>query len=75
MYDENGKTLYIGESGNLRERFTDYWNTNFEKDRCKQATKTYQREFAQNHLARQNELLEWFRTKFGRLPPCNEKIG
>ena len=75
FYDKNGDVIYIGQSENLKERFTTYFATNFENNACKQNTVEYQREFTTNHEEREKQLLEFSKRKFGRLPPCNEKVG
>jgi len=72
LYDKNNEVIYIGQSDNLQERFAKYVDTNFEDDLCKQKTVAYQREFLDNPKQRQNQLLEDFKNRFGRLPSCNE---
>ncbi len=75
LYDKNNEVIYIGESDNLQERFTKYIDSNFEADICKQKTVAYQREFLDNRKQRQNQLLEEFKNRFGRLPFCNENVN
>ena len=75
LYDKNNEVIYIGQSDNLQERFAKYVDTNFEDDLCKQKTVAYQREFLDNPKQRQNQLLEDFKNRFGRLPHCNENLG
>ena len=75
LYDKNNEVIYIGQSDNLQERFAKYVDTNFEDDICKQKTVTYQREFLDNPKQRQNQLLEDFKNRFGRLPLCNENMN
>ncbi len=72
LYDKNNEVIYIGQSDNLQEKFVKYLDANFEDDLCKQKTVAYQREFLDNPKQRQNQLLEDFKNKFGRLPSCNE---
>ncbi len=72
LYDKNNEVIYIGQSDNLQEKFVKYLDANFEDDLCKQKTVAYQREFLDNPKQRQNQLLEDFKTRFGRLPCCNE---
>ncbi|MEE9242071.1 MAG: GIY-YIG nuclease family protein [Nitrosopumilaceae archaeon] len=74
LYDKNNEVIYIGQSDNLQERFAKYVDTNFEDDLCKQKTVAYQREFLDNPKQRQNQLLEDFKNRFGRLPHCNENL-
>ena len=45
FYNEDKVLIYIGESSNLKERFTHYLDTNFSQNPCKRATKHYKREF------------------------------
>jgi len=74
LYDKNNEAIFIGQSDNLQERFAKYVDTNFEDDLCKQKTVAYQREFLDNPKQRQNQLLEEFKNRFGRLPGCNENL-
>ena len=75
LYDKNNEVIYIGQSDNLQEKFAKYLDANFEDDLCKQKTVAYQREFLDNPKQRQNQLLEDFKNRFGRLPHCNENLG
>ncbi len=75
LYDKNNEVIYIGQSDNLQEKFVKYLDANFEDDLCKQKTVAYQREFLDNPKQRQNQLLEDFKNRFGRLPHCNENLG
>ncbi len=75
LYDKNNEVIFIGQSDNLQERFAKYVDTNFEDDLCKQKTVAYQREFLDNPKQRQNQLLEEFKNRFGRLPFCNENVN
>ena len=74
LYDKKNEVIYIGETNNIQERFTKYLETNFEDGICKQKTVAYQREFLYNPKERQNQLLEEFKNRFGRLPLCNEDM-
>lgn len=74
LYDKSNEVIYIGQSDNLQERFAKYIDTNFEDDICKQKTVAYQREFLDDPKERQNQLLEEFKNRFGRLPLCNENM-
>jgi excinuclease UvrABC nuclease subunit len=69
--------IYIGSTGDLHERFTHYWSTNFDDDPCKQKTDHYKREYVSTELeARKKErqyLIE-YQKRFGKLPICNEVI-
>lgn len=73
FYDEHRELIYIGRSTNIRERFQGYWNSNFEEDPCKRATRSYRREVTDNHETREAELLDEYRRTHGRLPRCNER--
>ncbi len=75
LYDKNNEVIYIGQSDNLQEKFVKYLDANFEDDLCKQKTVAYQRESLDNPKQRQNQLLEDFKNRFGRLPNCNENLG
>ena len=74
LYDKNLDAIYIGESENLRDEFSMYFNTNFENDPCKQKTLTYQRAFVVNPKERKRQLLEDYKKKHGKLPCCNADI-
>ena len=74
LYKTGNVLIYIGSSSNLRERFTHYWNTNFEEDKCKQATKMYKREFRDDYKSRERELLNQYQDENGKLPDCNDVI-
>lgn len=76
LYDKE-KLIYIGSTGNLRERFTKYWNSNFEKDLCKQATTAYKRAYfsSKNTVEdKESACLKEYKKKHGKLPRCNDKI-
>jgi len=74
LYDKNLDAIYIGESENLRDKFSMYFNTNFENDPCKQKTLTYQRAFVVNPKERKRQLLEDYKKKHGKMPCCNADI-
>jgi excinuclease UvrABC nuclease subunit len=71
LYDKKLDVLYIGESENLQKEFTNYVDTNFENNPCKQKTHTYQRMFIENPKERKRQLLEEFKAKHGTYPCCN----
>jgi hypothetical protein len=71
LYNERKVLIYIGESSNLREKFTQYLKTNFSKDPRKRETKYYKRELAPKQEDRIWELLDEYRKKHGELPRCN----
>ena len=71
LYDKNLEPIYIGESENLQKTFEKYVNDDFENDSCKQKTRTYQREFVENHKEKQQEILENYRIEHGLIPCCN----
>ena len=73
LYDKKLDPIYIGESDNLKNRFSTYLDTNFEGNPCKQKTHTYQRTFTIDQKERKKILLEQFKTKYGRLPCCNSE--
>ena len=71
LYDEEKALIYIGESTNLREKFTQYLETNFSRDPRKRGTRYYKREFTSKQEDRMRELLDEYRREHGRLPKCN----
>ncbi len=73
LYSGN-KLIYIGSTGNLRKRFQDYWNKNFEDDPCKRDTDAYKREYRSDYRKREIELLEEYKRQHGKLPECNDVI-
>jgi len=74
LYNKKGDPIYIGESDNLQNQFSNYLDTNFGDDQCKQKTHTYQRVFTENSKEQKRILLEEFKEKNGRLPECNSSI-
>ena len=75
LYDKKLDVLYIGSSDNLQKQFTQYLDTEFEGNECKQKTHTYQKLFLDNPQERQSHLLEDYKTKHGNLPPCNDSTS
>jgi len=74
LYDKKLNTLYIGHSENLQKQFSNYLDTNFENDECKQKTHTYQKIFLDNPKDRKTQLLEEYKTKHGKYPSCNDEV-
>jgi excinuclease UvrABC nuclease subunit len=71
LYDKKLNALFIGSSENLQNEFSNYVDTDFENNPCKQKTHTYQRTFIENPNERKIQLLEDYKTKHGQLPCCN----
>ncbi len=71
FYNEAKVIIYIGASTSLREKFTNYMETNFSNDPRKRETRYYKREFTSKQEDRMKELLDEYRQKHGRLPKCN----
>jgi len=71
LYNEAKVLIYIGESTNLREKFTHYLETNFSDDPRKRETRYYKREFTLKQEDRMKELLDEHRQKHGAFPKCN----
>lgn len=71
LYNKKGETIYIGESDNLQNQFSNYLDTNFDNNPCKQKTHSYQRSFTEDHKEQKKNLLEEFLAKNGKLPECN----
>jgi len=71
LYDKKLNVLYIGESENLQKEFSNYVDTDFENNECKQKTHTYQRMFIENPKERKTLLLEDYKEKNGTYPSCN----
>ena len=71
LYDKKLEVLFIGASENLQKEFSNYVDTNFENDPCKQKTHTYQRMFIENPNERKKQLLEDYKEKHGQVPTCN----
>lgn len=68
FFDAARRLIYIGSSNNLRDRFTGYWQTNFEGSRCKQATRYYKRELTPAFRDREAQLIR------AHKPVCNDVI-
>ncbi len=71
FYNRAKVLIYIGESTNLREKFTHYLETNFSNDPRKRETKYYKRELTSKQEDRMKELLNEYRQKHGKFPKCN----
>ncbi len=67
----NDDIIYIGSSKNLHERLTDHYYTT---DLCIKKATQLAIEPCSNYREREQSLLEWFRSKYGRLPKCNDRI-
>ena len=71
LYNEDKVLIYIGESTDLREKFTHYLETNFSDDPRKRETRYYKRGITSKQEDRMKELLDEYRQKHGKLPKCN----
>jgi len=74
LYNRNKEPIFIGETNNMEKTFTEYVETEFSENECKQKTQFYQREFTDNQKERQLQLIEDFRKETGRIPVCNSEI-
>ncbi|RDJ32230.1 MAG: hypothetical protein DWQ18_09025 [Crenarchaeota archaeon] len=72
LYDKKLNVLFIGDSENLQNQFTKYLDTNFENNECKQKTHTYQKLFVENPVEKKEQLLNSYKSEYGKLPDCNE---
>lgn len=83
MFDEFGRILYVGQSGNLRRRLGSYKNIRADKDppRLVRLAQTVHRidwevcDTCQNACLRENELLRLHRPKFNRVNTRPEAYG
>ena len=66
--------IYIGSTINLNKRFRIYWDNQFNINPCKKDTNNYKKEYRDDCLIREIELLKEYQKKYGRLPKCNDKI-
>lgn len=71
FYNEAKVLIYIGASTNLREKFTQYLETNFSDDPRKRETKYYKRELTSTQEERMKQLLDEHRQKHGEFPKYN----
>jgi excinuclease UvrABC nuclease subunit len=74
LYNRNKEPIFIGETKNMEKTFTEYVDTEFSKNECKQKTYFYQREFTDNQKERQLQLIENFKKDTGQTPICNSEI-
>jgi len=74
LYNRNKDAIYIGETNNLEETFTNYVNTEFEENECKQKTSSYQRVYTENSKEMKLQLIAEFKNKTGNIPVCNSEI-
>jgi excinuclease UvrABC nuclease subunit len=73
LYNRKLEPIYIGESDNLQKQFSDYLDTNFQDNECKQKTHSYQRIFTEDQTEKKKILLEQFLEEYGRVPECNSE--
>ena len=73
LYNRKSEPIYIGESENLQKQFSDYLDTNFEDEPCKQKTHSYQRRFTDNQKEEKQNLLRQYREENGKFPECNSE--
>ena len=74
LYNRSKQVIFIGETNNLEETFTNYVNTEFEENECKQKTSSYQRVYSENPKEMQLQLIEDFKNETGNIPICNSEI-
>ncbi|UCE28493.1 MAG: hypothetical protein JSV85_04200 [Candidatus Bathyarchaeota archaeon] len=75
LCDENYQPIFVGDSSNLKETFTEYLKTHFSSEPCKAGTKYYKREFTPSPKERKKEILEAYVNKYGKVPKCNITLG
>lgn len=73
FYNRKLEPIFIGESDNLQKQFSEYLDTDFKDIQCMKKTHSYQRIFTDDQSVKKKNLLEQFRTEFGRLPECNSE--
>ncbi len=73
FYNRKQEPIFIGSSENLQKQFSEYLDSDFGDDTCKQKTHSYQRIFTEDQGERKKELLEDFKKEYGRLPECNSE--
>ncbi len=71
FYDRKSTVLFIGAAQNLQEQFTKYLDTDFESDKCKQKTYTYQKLFVDDPDKTQKKMIADFEQSTGSKPICN----
>ena len=71
LYNRKEEPIFIGESDNLQKQFSNYLDTNFEDNECKQKTHSYQRKFTDNQKEEKEDLLKKFKEESGIFPECN----
>lgn len=74
LYDKKLNALYIGECENLQKQFTEYLDTDFENNKCKQKTYSYQKIYVENPKERHTQLIDQYKQKHGLLPHCNYDV-
>lgn len=73
LYNRKLEPIYIGESENLQKQFSNYLDSNFQENECKQKTHSYQRIFTEDQTEKKKILLEEFKANHGVLPHCNSE--
>lgn len=71
FYDDEKDMIFLGGSGNLRETFKNYLESNFAADPRKRRTVYYRREAIENWKERMAKLVEEYNQKYGELPSLN----
>ena len=67
-----GETIiYIGSSGNLYQRLRDHYYTT---DPCIRQADHFAIEPCSDYEQREQALLRWHLSEYGRLPACNDRI-
>ncbi|UCH37693.1 MAG: GIY-YIG nuclease family protein, partial [Candidatus Bathyarchaeota archaeon] len=75
FYNKDRQVIYIGSTNNIRETFTQYFDTNFSMDPRKQETKYYKRVSSENWKAQEIALLEEHSKVFGDIPKYNTPLA
>lgn len=73
LYNKKLDPIYIGESDNLQKQFSEYLDSDFQNNECKQKTHSYQRIFTEDQTERKEILLKQFKEENGHLPECNSE--
>jgi hypothetical protein len=77
MLAQGSEIIYIGRAQGgtttIRSRLKDHFSGR--EGVCTKKPTHYCSEVIPNPVAREKELLEWFKKKYGKLPRCNQRVG
>jgi hypothetical protein len=65
--------IYIGESENLQKQFSEYVDSDFQDNICKQKNTFLSKNFYGRSIREEKNSNQTIREQYGRLPECNSE--